>query len=119
VTPRKRPEYEIKYDSAGNFSTGSVIPDSKYGMGKEDYEVRMKVWSGGALQISGRKRDALKSFLDEKRYAFTSEYYHFNVRARGKAIDLGSIARKVQDLGLKFLWVRVIGETEPDEGQKR
>jgi hypothetical protein len=86
VTPRKRPDYEIKYDSAGTFTPGQVIPDSRYGIGKEEYEVRMKVWDGGALQVSGRKRDALKSVLDEKRYAFSAEYYHFNVRARGRKL---------------------------------
>jgi hypothetical protein len=119
MTERKRPEYEIKMDTTGTFSTGQVIPDSRYGIGKEDFEVRMKVWDGGALRISGRKRDAIKSFLEEKRYAFTSEYYHYNVRARGKAIDPASIAQKVQELGLKFLWVQVIGENIPDENRKR
>jgi hypothetical protein len=119
VTPRKRPEYEIQFDSTGAYSIGQVIPDSRYGSGKEDYEIRMKVWDGGGLQVSGRSRDAIRSFLDEKRYAFTSEYYHYNVRARGKAIDPVCISQKVQELGLKFLWVRVMGEMAPDEGQKK
>jgi hypothetical protein len=43
------------------------------------------------------------------------------VRARGKNVDPGAISLKIQDLGLKFLRVRVIGETVPegDSGERR
>jgi hypothetical protein len=115
VTPRKRPEYSIVEDSAGTFSAGEVIPDVRYNAVKEDYDIRIKAWDGGIVQISGGKRDAIKSFLEEKRYAITAEYYHYSVRARGKAIDPGCIAEKVRNLGLKFLHVRVMGETAPYE----
>jgi hypothetical protein len=116
VTPKKRPEYEIKGDSAGHFTVGQIITGSQYDPVKEDYEIRMKEWDGSEifLHISGRKRDTIKSFLEEKRYAITSEYYHYNVRARGKNLDPTAISMKVQELGLKFLWVHVIGETGPE-----
>jgi hypothetical protein len=126
MAPRKRPDYEIKLDTAGTFSNGQIIPDIRYDAVKEDYDIRLKVWDGGGpaagdgiVQISGGKREMIKSFLEEKRYAVTSEYYHYSVRARGKKIDPAVIAQKVQDLGLKFLWVRVIGESAPDENRKR
>lgn len=113
MAPKKRPEYEIKEDTAGNFSAGQIIPDSQYNAVKEDYDIRMKEWVGSEtiVHISGRKRDLIKSFLEEKRYAITAEYFHYSVRARGKNVDTGAISLKVQGLGLKFLRVRVIGET--------
>jgi len=115
VAPKKRPEYEIKEDTTGNFSAGEIIPDSQYNAVKEDYDIRLKEWAGNEtpVHISGRKRDLIKSFLEEKRYAITAEYYHYLVRARGKNVDTGAISLKVQGRGLKFLWVRVIGETCP------
>jgi hypothetical protein len=116
VAPKKRPEYEIQEDTAGNFSVGRIIPDSQYNSIKEDYDIRMKEWAGSEtiVQISGRNRDRIKSFLEEKRYAVTAEYYHYGVRARGKNIDTGAISLKIRNLGLKFLRVRVIGEPVPE-----
>jgi hypothetical protein len=116
VTPKKRPSYEIKGDSACSFTVGQIITDTQYDLVKEEYDIRMKEPDGNEkiLQISGRKRDAIKSFLEEKRYAITSEYYHYNVRARGKIVDPTAISMKIKELGLKFLWVRVIGESGPD-----
>jgi hypothetical protein len=116
VTPPKRPEYEIKWDTAGLFNVGQIITDSRYDSVKEDYDIRMKEWDGSEkiLHISGRKRDAIKGFLEERRYSITSEYYHYHVRGRGKNVDPMAISLKIQELGLKFLWVRVIGETGPD-----
>jgi hypothetical protein len=119
VTRRKRPEYEIKLDSSGTFGTGQIIPDIRYNAVKEDYDVRLKEWDEGVLQISGGKRDAIKSFLEENRYVITSEYYHYVVRARGKKADPVAISVKVRMLGLKFLWVRVIGEAGPGEDRGR
>lgn len=123
VTPRKESEYEIKEDTAGHFSAGEIIPDSRYNSVKEDYDIRLKEWAGSEtiVQISGRKRDLIKSFLEEKRYALTAEYYHYNVRARGKNIDPMAISLKIQQLGLKFLRVQVIGESGPDcdSGKRR
>jgi hypothetical protein len=123
VAPKKRPEYEIKFDTTGHFSAGQIIPDSQYNAVKEDYDIRMKEWAGSEtlVHISGRKRDLIKSFLEEKRYSITAEYYHYLVRARGKNVDTGAISLKVQGLGLKFLRVRVIGETVPegDFGERR
>ena len=119
MTPRKRPEYTIQFDTAGTFSTGQVIPDVLYDSVKEGYDIRLKVWDGGIVQVSGQKRVAIKSFLEEKRYAITSEYYHYSIRARGKAIDPAVISEKVRGLGLKLLWVRVIGETAPREDHGR
>ncbi len=116
---RKRPDYEICRDTTGTFETGQVISGLQYDVGKEGYDIRMKVWDGGILQISGRKREAILSFLEEKRYVITPEYYHYHVRARGKNPDPSLISEKVQALGLKFLGVRVIGETIPDEDRKR
>lgn len=115
MAPRKRPDYEIKLDTAGTFSTGQVIPDIRYDAVKEEYDIRMKVWDGGILRISGGKRDAIKSFLEEQRYVVTPEYYHYNVRARGKKPDPGPIAEKVRKLGLRFLHVQVLGEAAPYE----
>lgn len=119
MTPRKRPDYEIKLDTGGAFSTGQIIPDIRYDATKEDYDIRLKEWAGGHLQVSGGKRDTIKSFLDENRYVVTPEYYHYNVSARGKKADPVVISQKVQFLGLKFLWVRVIGESSPDENRRR
>jgi hypothetical protein len=115
MAPRKRPDYEIKLDTAGTFGTGQIIPDIRYDAAKEDYDIRLKEWEGGILQISGGKRDAIKSFLEENRYVITLEYYHYSVKARGKKADPVAISEKVRKLGLKFLWVHVIGETGPDE----
>ncbi len=124
MTPKKRSEYEIKGDSTGHFTVGQIITDSQYDLVKEDYDIRMKEWDGddkqkssGILHISGRKRDAIKSFLEERRYAITSEYYHYIVRARGKKVDPIVISSKIQELGLKFLWVHVIVETGADRTQ--
>lgn len=123
VAPKKRPEYEIQEDTTGHFSVGQIIPDPHYNSIKEDYDIRMKEWPGSEtrVHISGRKRDLIKGFLEEKRYAITAEYYHYVVRARGKNVDTGAISLKIQGLGLKFLRVRVIGETGPDGdlGDKR
>jgi hypothetical protein len=118
VSPKKRPEYEIKWDTAGVFRFGEIIPDSRYNSIKEEYDLRVKEWDGddktpgGVVHISGRKRDAIKGFLEERRYVITSEYYHYVIRARGKKVDLESISLKIRELGLKFLWVHVTGETD-------
>ena len=116
MAPKKRPDYEIREDTTGHFSVGQIIPDSQYNSEKEDYEIRMKEWAGSEtiVQISGRNRDRIKSFLEEKRYAVTAEYYHYGVRARGKNVDTGAICLKIRGMGLKFLRVRVIGEPVPD-----
>jgi hypothetical protein len=119
MAPKKRSEYEITGDSAGIFSTGEIIPDSKYDSLKEDYDIRLKDWDDGTLQVSGRKRDLIKGFLEEKRFAITSEYYHYQVRARGKNMDPAPILLKIRELGMKFLWVRVIGEKSPDGNPKK
>jgi hypothetical protein len=118
---KKRHEYEIKGDTACHFNVGQIITDSQYDSVKEDYDIRMKEWDGESQQtgenifhISGRKRDMIKRFLEERRYAITSEYYHYSIRARGKKVEPTVISLKIQELGLKFLWVRVIGETGPD-----
>jgi len=119
MASRKRPDYEIKLDTAGTFGPGQIIPDIRYDAAKEDYDIRLKEWDEGVLQISGGKRDAILSFLEEHRYVITAEYYHYTVRARGKKADPLAISQKVETLGLKFLWVRVIGETAPDENRGR
>jgi hypothetical protein len=123
----KKPECKIMWDTAGLFQPGQIITGSHYDSVKEDYDIRMKDWVSdsqpavgeGTVHISGRKRDSIKSFLEEKRYGITSEYYHYEVRARGKRIDPTVISQKVQELGLKFLWVHVIGETGPDSGSDK
>jgi hypothetical protein len=116
VTPAKKPEYEVQWDTAGLFRIGQIITGSHYDSVKEDYDIRMKDWAGdgqqtgeGIVHISGGKRHAIKGFLEERRYAITSEYYHYVVRARGKKVDPTSISLKIRELGLKFLWVHVIG----------
>ncbi len=121
MTSIKKPEYEVKWDTAGLFRIGQIITGFHYDSVKEDYDIRMKDWAGddqqtgeGILHISGGKRDAIKSFLGERRYVITPEYYHFSVRARGKKVDPAAISLKIQELGLKFLWVHVIGGTGPD-----
>jgi hypothetical protein len=126
VPPKKRPEYEIKWDTAGLFTVGQMIPDSQYNSVKEEYDLRLKEWDGdektpgeGTFHISGRKRDAIKGFLEEKRYVITSEYFHYSIRARGKKVDPLTISLKIRELGLKFLWVHVIGETGPDRDPGR
>ncbi len=119
LAPRKRPEYEICRYTTGTFEAGQVVPGLQYDLGKEGYDIRLKEWDGGILHISGRKRETILSFLEEKRYVITPEYYHYRVRARGKNPDPLLIAEKVQALGLRFLWVRVIGETIPREDRER
>jgi hypothetical protein len=119
MTPRKRPEYEVQVDTVGTYSAGQVIPDVVYDSVKEGYDIRLKVWDGGTVQISGQKRDMIKSFLEEKRYVITSEHYHYLIRTRGKKTDPSPICQKVRELGLKLLSVRVIGELVPDEDRGR
>jgi len=121
VRPKKRPDYETLCDTGGLFSVGQIIPDSQYNTVKENYDIRLKEWDGsgnsvdeGIVHISGQKRDAIKRFLEEKRYVITPEYYHFAVRARGKKVDPVAISMKIRELGGKFLWVRVIGEIRPE-----
>jgi hypothetical protein len=124
VTP-KRPGYLVQWDTSGRFSAGDIIAHDQYNAAKEEYEVRMKDWSGdaqkgedGAFHISGRKRDLVKGFLEEKRYALTAEYYHYAIRARGKKVDPAAIRQKIQDLGLSCLWVHVTGETGPERNPR-
>lgn len=119
MAPRKRPDYEIKLDTAGTFGIGQIIPDIRYDAIKEEYDIRLKEWDEGIVQVSGAKRDLIKGFLEEKRYVVTPEYYHFTVRARGKKVDSSVISEKVKGLGLKFLWARVIGEMPPVEDRGR
>lgn len=119
MAPRKRPDYEIKLDTAGTFSIGQIIPDIRYDAAKEDYDIRLKEWDEGVVQVSGGKRELIRSFLEEKRYVVTPEYYHYIVRARGKNVDSAVISQKVTELGLKFLWARVIGEMPSEEGRRR
>jgi len=125
VPKPKRPDYEIHLDTTGIFETGQIIPDSRYNSVKEDYEIRLKDWPGdslhpgeGIVHLSGRRRDLIKGFLEEKRYVITLEFYHYSVRARGKSVDPQVISQKIQELGVKFLWVHVIGETGPDSGSE-
>lgn len=119
MATRKRPDYTIQLDTAGTFEAGQIIPDIRYDAVKEDYAIRLKEWDEGILQISGGKRDAILSFLEENRYVITAEYYHYSVKARGKKPDPMAISQKVQKMGLKFLWVRVIGETAPRGDRER
>jgi hypothetical protein len=126
VPPRKRPEFDIKWDTAGLFTIGQVIPVSRYNSVKEEYDLRMKEWDGddktpgeGIFHISGSKRDAIRGFLEEKRYVITPEYFHYAVRARGKNVDPTAISKRIQEQGLKFLWVHVIGETGPESDSGR
>ena len=126
MTLTKKPDYEIQWDSADLFESGQIIPDSRYNSVKEEYEIRLKDWPGdsqhpgeGIVHISGRKRDRIKGFLEEKRYVITSEFYHYQVRARGKRVDTAAISQKIQELGLSLLWVYVIGETGPDSGSEK
>ena len=121
MRPKKRPDYEILFDTGGLFSVGEILPGSRYNAVKETYDIRLKEWDGsgnsadeGIVHISGQKRDAIKGFLEEKRYVITPEYYHYAVRARGKKVDPTAISMKIRELGLKFLWVRVIGENGPE-----
>jgi len=101
-----------------------MIPDSRYNAAKENYDIRLKEWAGsekttgeGTIHISGQKRDAIKSFLEERRYVTTPEFYHYVLRARGKKVDPAPISLKIRQLGFKFLWVRVIGESDPGRMQ--
>jgi hypothetical protein len=119
MAPRKRPDYEIRLDTAGTFSAGQIIPDIRYDAVKEEYDIRLKEWDEGIVQVSGGKRELIRSFLEEKRYVVTPEYYHYHVRARGKKVDSAAISQKVKDLGMKFLWARVIGEVPPEESRGR
>jgi hypothetical protein len=126
TTPAGRPEYEVKWDTLGHFRTGQVITGSQYGTVKEEYDIRMKDWAGtasaggvGIFHISGGKRDQVKRFLEEKRYVLTSEYYHYIVRAQGKKVDPAMISQKIQDMGLKFIWVHVSGPAGPDKAPRK
>jgi hypothetical protein len=125
VTTAGKPEYEVKGDTLGHFSTGQIITGSQYGAVKEEYDIRMKDWTprqpagDGIFHISGGKRDQIKRFLEEKRYVITSEYYHYIIRAQGKKVDPIAISQKIQDMGLKFIWVHVVGETGPDRAPRK
>lgn len=116
LTLTKRPEYEIKGDSAGHFNVGQIITDFQYDSVKEDYDIRIKEWDGDEkiIHISGRKRDLMKGFLEERRYVLTSEYYHYCVRSRGKKVDPVAISLKIHELGLRYLRVHIIGGTGPN-----
>jgi|SRR5208337_3419336 len=121
-----QPEYEVKKDTLGHFSTGQIITGSHYGSVKEEYDVRMKDWAGNSqprgdmiYHISGGKRDQIKRFLEENRYVVTSEYYHYIVRAPGKRVDPVAILLKAQNMGLKCLWVHAVGETGPDRAPRK
>jgi len=121
MTPSGKTGYEVKRDTLAHFSTGQIITGSQYGSVKEEYDIRMKDWTtgqpdgDGIYHISGGKRDQIKRFLEEKRYIVTSEYYHYIIRAQGKKVDPLAISQKIQEKGLKFIWVHVIGETGPDK----
>jgi hypothetical protein len=124
--PKVRPEYEVRGDTRGHFSTGQMITRSQYAAVKEEYDIRMKDWSGagqpagdGIFHISGGKRDQIKRFLEERRYVVTSEYYHYIVRAQGKKVDPLAISRAIQEKGLKYIWVHVTGETGPDREPRK
>ena len=52
VSPAGKPEYEVKWDTLGRFSTGQVITGSAYGAVKEEYDVRMKDWDGAACPVA-------------------------------------------------------------------
>ena len=124
VKPTGKPEYEVQWDTLSHFSTGQVITGPQYGSVKEAYDIRMKDWTpappavDGIYHISGGKRDQIKRFLEEKRYVVTTEYYHYILRAQGKKVDPLAISQKIQGMGLKFIWVHVIGETGPDRAPR-
>ena len=126
VSPSGKPEYEVKWDTLGRFSVGQVITGSAYGAVKEEYDVRMKDWTGtgspagdGIYHISGGKRDQVKRFLEEKRYVVTSEFYHYIIRAQGKKVDPVMISQRFQDMSLKFIWVHVAGQAGPDKAPRK
>jgi hypothetical protein len=120
LKPAGKPEYEVKWDTISHFSTGQVITGPQYGSVKEEYDIRMKDWTpsqpaiDGIFHISGGKRDQIKRFLEEKRYVVTTEHYHYIIRAQGKKVDPLAISQNIQEKGLKYIWVHVIGETGPD-----
>jgi hypothetical protein len=120
-----KPGYEVKWDTLSHFATGQVITGPQYGSVKEEYDIRMKDWTpaqpaiDGIYHISGGKRDQIKRFLEEKRYVVTTEYYHYILRAQGKKVDPLAISQKAQDMGLKFIWVHVVGETGPDRAPRK
>jgi len=126
AAPAGRSEYEVKWDTLGHFRVGQVITGPQYGTVKEEYDIRMKDWAGanssggdGIYHISGGKRDQVKRFLEEKRYVLTSEYYHYIVRAQGRKVDPVMILQKIQDMGLKFIWVHVSGPAGPDKAPRK
>jgi len=125
VTPAGRPEYEVKWDTLGHFTPGQLITGSRYGSVKEEYDIRMKDWTpgqpagDGIFHLSGGKRDRIKRFLEEKRYVVTSEYFHYILRAQGKKVDPVAISMKIQEMGLKFIWVHVVGEHGPDRAPRK
>jgi hypothetical protein len=126
VSPAGKPAYEVKWDTLGRFTPGQEITGSEYGSVKEEYDVRMKDWTGAGLasgdgiyHISGGKRDQVKRFIEEKRYVVTSEFYHYIIRAQGKKVDPIAISRGIQDKGLKFIWVHVLGQAGPEKVPRR
>ncbi len=125
VKPTGKPEYEVKWDTLSHFTTGQVMSGPQYGSVKEQYDLRLKDWApsqpanDGIYHISGGKRDQIKRFLEEKRYVVTTEYYHYILRAQGKKVDPLAISQKIQGMGLKFIWVHVIGETGPDRAPRK
>ena len=91
-----------------------------------EYDVRMKDWTGagpsggdGIYHISGGKRDQVKRFLEEKRYVVTTEFYHYIIRAQGKKVDPVMLSQKIQNMGLKFIWVHVAGQTGPEKALRK
>ncbi|PKG31058.1 hypothetical protein, partial [Methanoregula sp.] len=124
VKPAGKPEYEVQWDTLSHFSTGQILTGSQYRSVKEEYDIRLKDWApsqpanDGIYHISGGKRDQIKRFLEEKRYVVTTEHFHYIIRARGKKVDPLAILQKIQDMGQKFIWVHVIGETGPDRAPR-
>ena len=126
VTATRKPNdrvYEIKEDTAHQFSYGQKITEYEYSSVKKDYDIRMKYWDGntqhlgkGVFHISGRKRELIKKFLEERAYQIKELKYHYYVTGNVAWMVMSSEIQEIKDL--KFLYVRVIGESGCDRAAK-
>lgn len=128
VTATRKPKglvYEIKEDTVRRFSHGQKITQSEYNSVKKNYDIRMKDWVGDSqglgkkiFFISGSKRDLIKDFLDERKYVITIQPHHYVVRGNGEKVTTLVIKDEIRKMGLKFLWIHVIGETGYDRASR-
>jgi hypothetical protein len=126
VTASRKPNgpvYEIKEDTTHRFSHGEKITESEYNSVRKDYDIRMKYWDGntehlgkGVFHISGQKREFIKKFLEDRGYLVKELKDHYHVTGKVAWMAMSSEIQEIK--GMKFLYVRVMGESGYDRAAK-